>query len=160
MDEAHGMDSLKNLICLDKTVRGFTMETVLEQGAETTESDFSKLSAEILGDSDNGATTESTLDIAPVTTETVKETVVAQDEKSAEKAKNKAEKHANFQRLAISRTRKTINDLRLIGNLGSGQYVRENDEIDKIEKKLYSAVEETIAKLRNTCIEEADLFTL
>jgi hypothetical protein len=53
-----------------------------------------------------------------------------------------------FERLAVTRTRKALKMISLLGNLSSAQYEATPEQIDKIEAALTAQVTATINKMR------------
>jgi hypothetical protein len=60
----------------------------------------------------------------------------------------KSEKHANFRRLAQSRTGQVLEALRKLSNLSSPNYEFEDHEVEKIFSTIEDAVEEARGRFR------------
>lgn len=58
-----------------------------------------------------------------------------------------------FQRLGSKRVNRALGDIALIGNLGSSQYEKSEDQVDAIEAALMDAVRSTMARLRHVKAE-------
>jgi uncharacterized protein YecE (DUF72 family) len=59
-------------------------------------------------------------------------------------------KHDKFVRLTNQRAKQAIKYIRLIGRLGSNQYERTSEEIEKISAALNSEVEKAVSNLRGS----------
>ena len=64
-----------------------------------------------------------------------------------------ADKASNFKRLAVTRTNKALDSIRVLGNLGSPNYERTPEQVDAIMAALHGAVDEVEGKLRATKAE-------
>lgn len=60
----------------------------------------------------------------------------------------KSEKHRNFRRILERRLKCLLNDFRLIGNLGSGNYDYTQEDIDNLEQQIKAIYTKTMSKFK------------
>jgi len=68
------------------------------------------------------------------------------------------DKSSSFKRLAVSRTNKALNDIRLIGNLASANYDSTPEQIEHVFNALRASIAE--AEARFAGVTERETFTL